>query len=256
MEPLLLTNIERFSIRKYQEYQRNGMPVRLITGSGTEVHIVASNCGVNKDLFLVETEVKHRSYSDKPYVEWWPINRNGKSTCGGGYHTDVYIQTGAIDIRSGDMFIYCYRHSEGFLYMAMFDRITCLDGKGMPGICEQWSMDQYGTQFCQAGTFIDLDRSINEHKFFMRKATRQEEMQYWKFVEDNGLRLDEKQNRLVCYPKIGQPYWTVEMENGELVVVEHAAPKTQEERPIHSMCFDSDSRAKTYAKNIKDKIFD
>lgn len=256
MEPLQLTKIERFSLRKYQEYQRNGVPARLITGSGTEVHIIAEKCGIDKDLFIVETEPKYRKYSDKPYVEWWAINKNGKSTYGSNYSTNVYIQIGAIDVKPGDIFLYSYSSDHGFYFMAMFDRISCLDGKGMPGICEQWSMDLYGHQFCQAGTFQDLDKSINSHDYYMRKATEQEEEQYWKFIADNGLRMDEERNCLVCYPKVGQPYWTIEMAQGEPIVEAHAAPKTEDERPIHSMCFESEDRAKTYAKNIKDKIFD
>ena len=255
MEPLLLTKIERFSLRKYQEYQRNGVPARLITGSGTEVHIIAEKCGIDKDLFIVETEPKYHKYSDKPYVEWWPIYKNGKNTYGNNYSTNVYIQIGAIDVKPGDIILYGSRADEFFYFMAVFDRISCLDGKGMPGFCLQWTMDLHGQQFCQAGTFHDIDRSINDRDFYMRKATEAEIDQYWKFIEDNGLRYDENQKRLMCFPKVGQPYWTIELVNGEPQVVAHEAPKTEDERPIHNMCFTEEDTANTYKANMNNKIF-
>lgn len=255
MEPLLLTKIERFSLKKYETYQRNGIPVRLVTGSGREVHIIAQNIGVEKNQHMVETEVMRSDYRDKPFVQWWPITGSGSGVSDTDYRSRVYIQTGAIDVKPSDVFLYGFRPDDSFYFMAVFDHITCLDGKGMPGICMRWSMDLYGHQFCQAGTFHDIDRSINDRDFYMRKATEEEREQYWKFINDNGLRLDEKQGILMCYPKVGQPYWTIELEKGEPIVVAHEAPKTEAERPIHSMCFKSEDTANTYKSNMSHKIF-
>ena len=254
MEALQLTKIERFSLKKYQQYQKQGLPVRLVTGRGTEVHIVAQNVGVDKKQFIVETEVLHSDWRTYPYVEWWVINPSGKPDRN-DYKMNVYIQTGAIDVKPGDIILYGSRADEFFYFMAMFDHISCLDGKGMPGFCLQWTMDLHGHQFCQAGTFHDLDRSINDRDFYMRKATEAEIDQYWKFIEDNGLRYDENQKRLMCFPKVGQPYWTIELVNGEPQVVAHEAPKTEDERPIHNMCFTREDTANTYKANMNHKIF-
>ena len=255
MEALQLTKIERFSLKKYQQYQKQGLPVRLVTGSGIEVHIIATNVGIDKKTHIVESEPRYRMYSDKPYVEWWGINERGVSTEGAYWNSTVYIQTGAINVKKGDIILYGSRADESFYFMAVFDHISCLDGKGMPGFRLQWTMDLHGHQFCQAGTFHDLDRSINDRDFYMRKATDEEAEKYWKFIEDNGMRYDENQKRLLCFPKVGQPYWTIELENGEPIVVAHEAPKTEAERPIHSMCFKSEDTANTYKANMNHKIF-
>ena len=255
MEPLLLTKTERFSLKKYENYQRNDIPVRLVTGNGLEVHIIAQNIGVEKNMHIVETEVLHSVYRDKPFVEWWAITGSGSCVDRSDYMSHVYIQTGAINVKKGDIILYGSSSDGSFYFMALYDRISCLDGKGMPGFCLQWTMDLHGQQFCQAGTFHDIDRSINDIDFYMRKATEQEEEQYWKFIEDNGLRLDEKKGILVCYPKVGQPYWTIEMENGEPIVVAHEAPKTEAERPIHNMCFNSEDTANKYKLKMSHKIF-
>ena len=256
MEALLKTNIERFSLKKFNEYKNNGTPVRLCTGGGTEVHIIAYHIGVEKKQFMVESVVLTSPYRDKPYVEWWAINPSGTSVYNKDYRGNVYVHSGAIDIEPGDVFLYGYRPDDSFYFMAVFDHITCLDGKGMPGICMRWSMDLYGHQFCQAGTFHDLDGSINDRPFYMRKATDQEHDQYWAFIEANGLRLSKDGTRLVCYPKVGQPYWTIEMQDGKPIVKEQAAPATEQDRPFeHDLCFTRKETAETYAKNMVDKIF-
>ena len=144
MEPLLKTNIERFSLKKLNEYKKNGTPVRLCTGGGTEVHIIADHIGVEKKQFIVETEVQHSPYRDKPYVEWWAINPSGNAACCANYKNAVYVHSGAIDIQPGDVFLYGFRPDDSFYFMAVFDHITCLDGKGMPGIYMRWSMELYG----------------------------------------------------------------------------------------------------------------
>lgn len=250
-----MTKIERFSLKKYQKYQQQGMPVRLVTGNGCEVHIIAQNIGVEKNQHMVETEVMHSNYRDKPFVEWWAITGSGSGVGSSDYRSRVYIQTGAINAKKGDIILYGRHADDSFYFMAVYDHISCLDGKGMPGFCLRWTMDLNGQQFSQAGTFHDIDRSINDSDFYMRKATEEEEAQYWKFIENNGLRLDEKKGILVCYPKVGQPYWTIELENGEPIVVAHEAPKTEAERPIHSMCFKSEDAANTYKSNMSHKIF-
>lgn len=255
MEPLLLTKIERFSLKKYETYQRNGIPVRLVTGNGCEVHIIAQNIGVDKNQHMVETEVMHSEYRDNLFVQWWPITASGKGVPNNDYRSNIYIETGAIDVKPGDIILYRSRPDEFFYFMAMFDHISCLDGKGMPGFCLRWTMDLHGHQFCQAGTFHELDRSINNFDFYMRKATEAEIDQYWKFIEENGLRYDENKKRLMCFPKVGQPYWTIELVNGEPQVVAHEAPKTEDERPIHNMCFKSEDTANTYKSNMSHKIF-
>ena len=40
MEKLQKVTFERFSFKKYQKYQQKGLPVRLVTGRGIEVHIM------------------------------------------------------------------------------------------------------------------------------------------------------------------------------------------------------------------------
>ena len=254
MEPLLLTKIERFSLKKYETYQRKGIPVRLVTGRGQEVHIIAQNIGVDKNLHIVETEVLHSDYRAKPFVEWWEITGSGSRVDSNDYMSHVFIQTGAINVKKGDIILYGSHADETFYFMALYDKISCLDWKGMPGFCLRWTMDLHGQQFCQSGTFHDIDRSINDRDFYMRKATEKEECQYWKFINDNGLRLDKKKGILVFYPKVGQPYWTIEFENGEPIVVAHEAPKTEAERPIHSMCFESEDMANTYKSNMINNI--
>jgi len=253
MEALKLAKVERFALKKYQGYQQKGLPVRLITGSGKEVHIIADHVGVNKDRIIVETEVQYSKYSNNPYTNYWDVSERG-TTNDHNNQNHVFIYTGPLNFKRGDIIIYGSCAEDGFYFMAVFDGIFCLEGKNMPGFGLQWCIDCRGQQFDHCRTFHDIDHSLNDRDFYVRRATEQEEDQYWSFIEAAGWRLDEEQRRLVCFPKVGQPYWTVELQDGQFLVVEHEAPKTEDERPIHGMCFGTESRAKQFVKDFTDKL--
>ena len=252
MEKLQKVTFERFSFKKYQKYQQQGLPVRLVTGRGVEVHIIAEHVGINKDMFIVETETRYHKDTDRPYVDWFGIKPNG--VINGGIESNtcnrVYIQHGCIDLQEGDIILQASNDS-GFYFMYMLDRIACLEGKGKPGFCVKHGVDMYGGQY-HNNVFQDTDY----HECYMRVATPEEEAKYWQLLEDNGMRRNADGTKLLFYPKVGQPYWTIELEGGEYKVVAHDAPTCQEERPIHDMCFSSEDRAQCYLSNMKYKIFD
>lgn len=236
MKKLEKVTFEKFSFKKYQKYQEQGLPVRLVTGRGVEVHIIAEHVGLNKDMFVVETEVQYYHATDAPYVKWFGVKPNGViDGCSERNSNDrVYIQHGCIDLQEGDIVLQASSDS-GFYFMYMLTQIACLEGKGKPGFFVKHGVDMYGGQYHSCGIFHDTDY----HECYMRVATPEEEAKYWQLLEDNGIRRNEDETMLLFFPKIGQPYWTIELENGEYKVVEHDAPTCQEERPRHSMCFSS-----------------
>ena len=247
MEKLQKVTFERFSFKKYQKYQQQGLPVRLVTGRGVEVHIIAEHVGLNKDMFIVETETQYYKDTERPYVDWFGIKANGvmngfmeSNTC-----NRVYIQHGCIDLQEGDIVLQASSDS-GFYFMYMLDRIACLEGKGKPGFCVKHGVDMYGGQY-HNNVFQDTDY----HECYMRVATPEEEEKYWQLLEDNGLRRNADETKLLFYPKVGQRYWTVELEGGEYKVVAHDAPTCQEERPIHDLCFSTEAAAQHKVDELK-----
>lgn len=247
MTPLQKVTFERFSFKKYQKYQQQGLPVRLVTGRGVEVRIVAENVGLNKDMFIVETEVLYHPTTEKPYVRWFFIKPNGVMD---GYNERnsndrIYIQHGCIDLQEGDIVLQANSDS-GFYFMYMLDRIACLDGKGKPGFCVKNGVDMYGNQY-HNNVFQDTDY----HERYMRVATPEEEEKYWQLLEDNGMRRNADETELLFYPKVGQRYWTVELDGGKYKVVAHAAPTCQEERPIHDLCFSTEAAAQYKLDELK-----
>lgn len=247
MEKLQKVNFERFSFKKYQKYQQQGLPVRLVTGRGVEVHIIAEHVGLNKDMFIVETETRYYKDTERPYVDWFGIKANGvmngfmeNNSC-----NRVYIQHGCIDLQEGDIVLQASNDS-GFYFMYMLDRIACLEGKGKPGFCVKHGVDMYGGQY-HNNVFQDTDY----HECYMRVATPEEEEKYWQLLEDNGLRRNADETKLLFYPKVDQPYWTVELEGGEYKVVAHDAPTRQEERPIHDLCFSTEAAAQHKVDELK-----
>ena len=247
MKNLEKVTFERFSFKKFQKYQQQGLPVRLVTGRGVEVHIIAEHVGVNKDLFLVETETLYYTDTNRPYVEWFAIKPNGMHNgCNESDNNNrVYIQHGCIDIQEGDIILQASSDS-GFYFMYMLDKICCLEGKGKPGFCVKHGVDMYGGQY-HNNVFQDTDY----HKCYMRVATPEEEEKYWQLLEDNGMRRNADETKLLFYPKIGQLYWTIELECGEYKVVAHDAPTCQKERPIHNLCFSSESSAQCKVEELK-----
>lgn len=247
MEKLQKVTFERFSFKKYQKYQQQGLPVRLVTGRGVEVHIIAEHVGLNKDMFIVETETRYYKDTERPYVDWFGIKANGvmngfmeNNSC-----NRVYIQHGCIDLQEGDIVLQASNDS-GFYFMYMLDRIACLEGKGKPGFCVKHGVDMYGGQY-HNNVFQDTDY----HECYMRVATPEEEEKYWQLLEDNGLRRNADETKLLFYPKVDQPYWTVELEGGEYKVVAHDAPTCQEERPIHDLCFSTEAAAQHKVDELK-----
>lgn len=237
MKNLEKVTFERFNLKKYQKYQQQGMPVRLVTGRGVEVHIIASNVGLDKKSHIVETEVQYDSTTNKPFVLFLEIDNKGIiNQYSGNANNRVYIQIGCIDIENGDIILEASQEDGSFYFMYIFDGIACIDGKGMPGFCLKHGVDMYGGQYHACGTFHDTDKSA----LCARVATDEEEEKYWKLLEDNEMRRNEDGTRLVFYPKVGKKYWTVELQNGGLVALEHDAPTCEEERPIHDMCFESE----------------
>ena len=247
MEKLQKVTFERFSFKKYQKYQQQGLPVRLVTGRGIEVHIIAEHVGLNKDMFIVETEPQYYKDTDRPYVSWFGIKSNGviKGSIESDTCNRVYIQHGCIDLQEGDIVLQASSDS-GFYFMYMVDRITCLEGKGKPGFCVKHGVDMYGGQY-HNNVFQDTDY----HECYMRVATPEEEAKYWQLLEDNGMRRNADETKLLFYPKVGQSYWTVELEGGEYKVVAHDAPTCQEERPIHDLCFSTEAAAHRKVEDLK-----
>lgn len=250
MKKLEKVTFEKFSFKKYQKYQKQGLPVRLVTGRGIEVHIIASNVGLDKKSHIVETEVQYYNNTENPYVQFYEINERGVIVRFSTNANDrVYIQKGCIDIEEGDIILESSTDS-GFYFMYIFDQIVCLEGKGMPGFCLKHGVDMYGGQYHGCSIFHETD----DRDFYARVATPEEEAKYWQLLEDNGRRRNEDGTKLLFFPKIGQAYWTIELENGEYKIVAHDAPTCQEERPIHNMCFSSEESAQYKLNEIKHSI--
>lgn len=247
MEKLQKVTFERFSFKKYQKYQQQGLPVRLVTGRGVEVHIIAEHVGLNKDMFIVETETRYYKDTERPYVDWFGIKPNGvingcieSNSC-----NRVYIQHGCIDIQEGDIVLQASSDS-GFYFMYMLDRIACLEGKGNPGFCVKHGVNMNGNQY-HNNVFQDTDY----HECYMRVATPEEEEKYWQLLEDSGMRRNADKTKLLFYPKVGQRYWTIELVSGEYQIIAHGAPTCQEERPIHDLCFSTEAAAQHKVDELK-----
>ena len=248
MEKLQKVTFERFSFKKYQKYQQQGLPVRLVTGRGVEVHIIASNVGLDKKSHIVETEVQYHHSTDDPFVQFLEMTDKGSLNRYSSNANDrVYIQHGCIDVEKGDIILEGNKEDGFFYFMYMFYGIACLEGKGMPGFCLKHGVDMYGGQYHGCGTFHDTDY----HTLCARVATEEEEEKYWQLLEDNGMRRNADETKLLFYPKVGQPYWTVELEGGEYKVVAHDAPTCQEERPIHDLCFSTEAAAQRKVDELK-----
>ena len=233
--------IEPLSLKKIEKYTNAGEEFKLISDSGKEVRILATNCGTDNDNIIVE-DVNADKYGRKSN---WFVSKTGKAT----YHDypDVYIWRGHNDVEKGDL-IKIYNSETGdFHFMAFFDGWHIENSKEIQ-FKEYAGMDCYGGQFdlCILGHRID-----DKHRAWVEICSDEEYDKYFEFALKNGHGYSEELGRWCDVPKVGEKYWSIEMENGKPYIIEHEGPKTDEERPKdHVLCFVYKKRAEMVLKNM------
>lgn len=234
--------LEKFTLKRWEKYEKNGVPMRLVTDRGHNCKILAFNAGEDGKQLVIE-ETRETSYG-KSSASYY-VNTNGK-----GYNVQIYIRTGCIDVEKGDLMIDYWSRTEedGMFFFEWFDGFCALEKR--MGYGQYWGIDSNGNQFTSCHTFHDLRLTDKEPCFHnVRKATEEEEELYWQLLLKAGYEEDEQGIHEV--PKVGVEYWSVEMEKGKAVVVHHDAPQTEEERPFgHLLCSTYEKRAIDDAERI------
>lgn len=246
MSKLQPIKIELFSLKKWERYAKNGVPMRLVNDRGFDCAIKAFNVGEDHKEMLVESRFKDDQGCGRYGASYY--NTNGKA-----YNETLYIWTGCIDIEKGDLLVDYWSSAtedDSFFYF-FFEGIMTLEKR--IGYGEKWSIDCRGGQFSCCSAFCDLSKYSYRSPHNVRKATEEEVAQYWELLSQNGYERDETGIHYI--PKVGEEYWTVEMEKGVAVAVYHDAPKIEEERPFgHKLCTKSRLRAKGNAEHINRNI--
>lgn len=238
MKPL---KIEKYSPSKTAKYDKAGEPYKLVSASGKEVRVIATDCGEKNDMIIVET-VNLDKYGHK---HSWYIKKNGHSQYGD--REAVYIWRGELDIESGDLICIYHGQNRQFYFMAVFDHFNLENAE--KGFVIRWEMDSTGHQLCLCCLLHPISQSDDEITII--RATEEQEAQYWRFMEANGYVSNDELGRLVELPKVGEKYYSVELENGTPLIVEHDVIKCEEDRPRgHLLCFTYKPRAEKVLKNI------
>lgn len=223
-----------YSKKKYDALIKKGVKVRLMY-RGENAEIVAYGRGENGDKIIVEVEhiyngkiVNHANYF------------NEKSD------KELQMFVGVDDLEIGDIIIESHNQNEGSFFF-----IGKLTGFSEKGFVFTWEMD------CECGQFNagSLLYNPNNNDMFVRKATEEEIKMYYNGLKKNGYIYDEENRCLVPYPRIGERYWTVEInKDGFAEVVAHEPAATEEERPNRFNIFRDRNNAVGIAEEINKRF--
>lgn len=227
-----------YSRKRYERLVKKGEQFR-ITFCGCEAKVEAVGTGKNHDNTII-------SYQQPVYGTMYTrsaVLNEKKDEC-------ALIWLGLGDIQVGDMICRSSSDKEGAFFF--IGKLTTLHEKGY---IIKWMMDCHGEQFDLCSLGIDIKGTLGRDPEYIRKATDEEIKFYYDSFPKNGYRYDEENGCAVPYPKIGEKYWSVEIEaDGRAHVVAHAAPLFEEQRPIAFNVFTYKSAAEDVAERINEEL--